>query len=105
VLQVGNLPPNAHHPALFIWVIFEIESLVYSRAGLDHEFPIYASHIAGMTGVNNNIQLLLIKMGSHELFLGLPLNQWPQATISISTFQVAIIMNMSHHTLRQYFIY
>jgi hypothetical protein len=42
--------------------------LLYARAGLDRDPPMFASYIAGMTGPCYHTQLLLVQMGSYELF-------------------------------------
>jgi hypothetical protein len=46
----------SHALSLFALVISETGSQVYARAGLDC-YPIYASHVAGMTGVYHLTQL------------------------------------------------
>jgi hypothetical protein len=74
-------------------VIFWIVSCIYAQACLDCDLPIYASHVAGMTGMYHHTQLLLIKMESHKLFcLG-----WPWTVIlSFSTSHVIRITAVSH---------
>jgi hypothetical protein len=44
-------------------------SLFYAWAGLDFDSPTYSFCIAGMTDMCHLAQLLLVEMGSHELFL------------------------------------
>jgi hypothetical protein len=48
--------------------------LLYTWASLDHDPPIYASHVARVTGAHHHIQLLLVEMGSLKLFVQLTLN-------------------------------
>jgi hypothetical protein len=65
-------------PALFALIIFQIQSQIYVQACLHNDSLIYASHIAGVTGTYHTANFLLVKMGSHKLFLlGLPLNHDP----------------------------
>jgi hypothetical protein len=40
----------------------------YAQTGLDCNLPIYASYVAGMTGMCLHAQLLLVKMWSCEVF-------------------------------------
>jgi hypothetical protein len=54
--------------ALFALDVFQIVSHIYVQAGLNCDSSIYASHMAGMTGVHHHTLLLLGEMGSLELF-------------------------------------
>jgi hypothetical protein len=53
---------------LFALAIFPIGFHDYAQASLDHNLTIYASHVAGMTGMHYHTQLLLVVMKSLELF-------------------------------------
>jgi hypothetical protein len=81
-------------PALLVLVlvIFLIGSHMYPT-GLDHNPPIYASHVAGMTGMYHHTQLFIGWDRVLEAFcLG-----WPQSLIlSISISLLARITDMSH---------
>jgi hypothetical protein len=44
---------------------------------LDCHPPIYASHIARVTGMSHHAQLLLIEMGSQEILPELAWNHYP----------------------------
>jgi hypothetical protein len=55
-------------PALFALAIFQIGSHFYNQAGLDLDSLIYASCVTGMAGAHYYIQILLLEMGSCELF-------------------------------------
>jgi hypothetical protein len=52
---------------LFTLAIFQIRSLFFDQASLDCNSPIYALHVAGMTGTYHHAQLI-IEMGYCELF-------------------------------------
>jgi hypothetical protein len=47
--------------------IFEILGLLFVQASVDHDPPIYASCVAGMTGAYHHAQLS-VEMASQELF-------------------------------------
>jgi hypothetical protein len=52
----------------FALVIFEIESFFLPWAALDHDPPINASCVAGMTGTCHHAQFLLVGIGFCELY-------------------------------------
>jgi hypothetical protein len=54
-------------PALFVFISLQMESLLCLDQ-LDCNPPIYASYIAGVTGMCYQTQFLLVEMGSYELF-------------------------------------
>jgi hypothetical protein len=47
------LYPLSHDSSVFALVIFWIVTCIFTQAGLEHNLPIYASCIAGMTSVNH----------------------------------------------------
>jgi hypothetical protein len=49
-------------PALYVLVIFETV-LFFAQAGLDCDLSIYASCLAGMTGIHHQVQFVLVEMG------------------------------------------
>jgi hypothetical protein len=74
-------------PTLFASGIFQIGSNIYAQAGLDCDPPIFASHIAGITGTHHHTQLF---SGWDGVSLILPL--------LISASQVTRITGMSYCT-------
>jgi hypothetical protein len=50
--------------ALFAFVIFQIGSHIFAWVSLGIDPPIYATHVAEMTGVYHHTQLS-VEMGSH----------------------------------------
>jgi hypothetical protein len=55
-------------PALFGFGYFSNKVSLYAQTGLDHDPPIYAFHVTGMTDVHYYIQVLLVEVrGSCEL--------------------------------------
>jgi hypothetical protein len=62
-------------PAFFALIIFYIRCGIYTQPDLECHLPIYASHIAEMTGMYHHTQLLLVEMGSCELLAHLASNQ------------------------------
>jgi hypothetical protein len=83
-------------PALYALAIFWIRSCIHVWVSPDHNPPIYASHIDGMTGANHHTQFLFIEMGISQIFC----LDWPQTTIlPISTCQVARILGLQVWTI------
>jgi hypothetical protein len=59
---------HAPSPVLFALIIFLPRSHIYAPNDLDHDLPIYASHVAGITAVYHRAQLLLVEMWSPKHF-------------------------------------
>jgi hypothetical protein len=55
-------------PVLFALASFQVGSYVYAPGNL-HGDPFYVSYVAGMIGLTHHTQLLLVEMGSLELFV------------------------------------
>jgi hypothetical protein len=51
-------------------VIFQVGSCLRDLAGLNCNPSVYASQVAGMTGVHHHTQILLVEMGSPQLYAG-----------------------------------
>jgi hypothetical protein len=80
-----------HTPAFFALVIFQIGSQVFVW-GQPCNCPIYASHVAGMTGASHHPWLFCWDGVLLTFCLG-----WPQSTIlTISTSHVAGMIGMSY---------
>jgi hypothetical protein len=81
-------------PSPFCFNYFSNKVLPYALAGWDHHLPIYASCLAGMTGIHYHAQLLLVEMGSPKLFCP----DWLQIMIlyPISTSQVVRMTGLNH---------
>jgi hypothetical protein len=60
-LQGQVLHHLSHVPSPFC---YRIGSYVFAQASLDHNLPIYTSHIASMTGMYHIMPSLLDEMGS-----------------------------------------
>jgi hypothetical protein len=58
----------SHASSPFDFSYFSNKVLCLSSDGLNGNPPIYASHAAGMTGMNHCAKLLLVEMKSLELF-------------------------------------
>jgi hypothetical protein len=58
----------SHILSPFCLLFFQIGSCISAQASLDWDPPTYASHVAGMTGMHQHTQLLLVEMGSPKIF-------------------------------------
>jgi hypothetical protein len=78
----------------FALVIFQTGSHIYAQVGLNYNC-IYTSLVAGMTGAQHCTQLFI----GYEGVLQTVCLGWPQTEIlPISTFQIARITCVSHHS-------
>jgi hypothetical protein len=73
--------------SLVILVIFQIWCHIFFQVGLDHDLPIYAFHVAGMTGACHHTQLYQLTSFCQD---------WPWTVIlPISAFSVAGITGIN----------
>jgi hypothetical protein len=63
-------------PGPFAFIIFSILSLFYTWAGLECNLSIYASHLAGMTGLHHHAQLFICRDGGGGLTYFFPGLAW-----------------------------
>jgi hypothetical protein len=61
-LPLESLP----YPFL-LWLVLR-QTHVYAQASQGYNPPMYTTSVAGITGVHNHAQLLLVEMGFRELF-------------------------------------
>jgi hypothetical protein len=80
---------SSHAPSLFTFRYFSKRSQIWAQDILDCDPPIYASHVAGITGTH----LLLLEMGSCEPF-------FPKLALNLEPTNLRFLvanMGMSHH--------